>query len=573
MKKKIKIAAVVVLVLAALFIAVHTYLNEGIIVDTYHIPILPKLAICGLMISIAVTLFTAEGFKQKKRLKKVLTVLASVGIFVGSFAVLLLGGMVGYQNGVGVPMLQGSMDISDYADQWQYDGSHHCYILNRVVYVEDPVSPMNQSLTIVVPEAYMNKDGSINHEATVNGYTADTAPIIYQNGVSGYASAMPSTSFTTSAEYLEHGYVFVSVGSRGKDSVVDGVNVGKSPEGLVDLKAGVRFLKANSGNLCGDTEKIITVGWSAGGAMSSLLGTTGDYEAYDAYLEEIGAIMDSSDSVYASMCYCPIIDLENADAAYAWMYAGYDSNNDAFNAAVAEKLAERYIAYVNGYGLTDPETGDALVLDGSYDGSLYDYMTRKMEEAATKFLSQNKNADSYVSKYSWLSWDGTTAKIESVEAMLGAKYVTPLKSTLAFDSWKNDSAENLEFGSETVDVSHFDTMIPAVLEDLKDSYPAEYETYYEAFRADAEDPAKQEQVYLLNPMNFVGNDSATKAQHFRIRVGTQDTDTSWLVGLIFGIALDNQTDATVDMSYVWDKPHTMADYEGEFCQWIDSICK
>jgi hypothetical protein len=257
----------------------------------------------------------------------------------------------------------------------------------------------------------------------------------------------------------------------------------------------------------------------------------------------------------------------------SWMYGAYYEKTDAFNQAVSENLAARYVDYVNGENLKDPETGEALTLDGRYGGSLYDYMTRKMEETATKFLSRNKNANDYANKYSWLSWDGSTAKIESVEAMFGAKYVTPLKSTLAFDSWETDAAENLEFGSETVNVSHFDTMIPAVLDDLKDDYPTEYKTYYEAFQTDAADPAKQEQVYLLNPMNYVGDNSTTKAQHFRIRVGTKDTDTSWLVGLIFGIELENQTDATVDMSYVWDKPHTMADYEGEFCQWIDSICK
>lgn len=40
-------------------------------------------------------------------------------------------------------------------------------------------------MNIYVPAAYMNADGTINEKGTVNGYTAATAPIIYQNGIGG----------------------------------------------------------------------------------------------------------------------------------------------------------------------------------------------------------------------------------------------------------------------------------------------------------------------------------------------------------------------------------------------------
>ena len=65
----------------------------------------------------------------------------------------------------------------------------------------------------------------------------------------------------------------------------------------------------------GNAEKIITDGTSAGGAMSALLGTTGNNPAYEPYLKAMGAA-DARDDVYASVCYCPITDLNHADIAY-----------------------------------------------------------------------------------------------------------------------------------------------------------------------------------------------------------------------------------------------------------------
>jgi acetyl esterase/lipase len=35
------------------------------------------------------------------------------------------------------------------------------------------------------------------------------------------------------------------------------------PQALVDLKAGIRFIKANAGNLPGNTKRIISIGSSA----------------------------------------------------------------------------------------------------------------------------------------------------------------------------------------------------------------------------------------------------------------------------------------------------------------------
>jgi hypothetical protein len=228
-----------------------------------------------------------------------------------------------------------SMDLSSYANKWAYQEESKCYALTGVVYCAKPVSAAYESMNIYVPAAYMNANGTLTNKV-FNGYTANTAPIIYANGVGGYSQAAPeilskdSRSYASFTAYLKKGYVVVSVGARGKQTKDSkGIYVGKSPEGLVDLKAGVRFLKHNDKVLAGDSKKIISVGTSAGGAMSSLLGSTGNSSDYLPFLKEIGAIMNEGDDIYGAMAYyCPITDLNNADMAYEWMYQG--NNNYSF---------------------------------------------------------------------------------------------------------------------------------------------------------------------------------------------------------------------------------------------------
>ncbi len=56
----------------------------------------------------------------------------------------------------------------------------------------------------------------------------------------------------------------------------------------------------------------VSTGTSAGGALSALLGASGDSDLYQPYFDELGAA-DASDAIYASACYCPITDLDHAD--------------------------------------------------------------------------------------------------------------------------------------------------------------------------------------------------------------------------------------------------------------------
>ena len=209
----------------------------------------------------------------------------------------------------------------------------------NIVYCAAPVDPI-QKLNLYVPEDYYNG-------ARHNGYTLHTAPIFVPNTVGGYLPGpadcpgldrfgRPNAAFRA----LEHGYIVVCIGVRGRTSghqnteffegsktiaeqQETGHSVGKAPAFIVDLKAGIRWLRKNRMFVPGDTERIVSSGTSAGGALSALAGASGNSPLYSDELAAIGAV-NERDNIFAANCYCPIHNLENADAAYEWMFCGHD---------------------------------------------------------------------------------------------------------------------------------------------------------------------------------------------------------------------------------------------------------
>lgn len=155
-----------------------------------------------------------------------------------------------------------------------------------IVYVANPVDKDYQQLNIYIPTAYF-KGGKIN------GFTAKSAPIFLPNQIGGYMPAKPGrpgldkrAGNTPNAMLvaLSKGYVVVSPGARGRTQ-----KQGKAPAAIVDLKAAVRYLRFNDARMPGDAEKIISNGTSAGGALSVLLGASGNSADYEPYLKALGA--------------------------------------------------------------------------------------------------------------------------------------------------------------------------------------------------------------------------------------------------------------------------------------------
>lgn len=210
-----------------------------------------------------------------------------------------------------IPVLNQTMELSECRDKWLLDEKHGCYKLEDILYTPAATIPEFQRLSIFVPRHLMNADGTFTEDAK-------KIPVVFENNSAGYMQMRHvwlDGPRCYAEQYLEHGLVYVSAGCRGRESRDANGRLIKGPCALVDLKTAIRFLRHNRDVLPGDWDRIISAGWSAGGAMSSLLAVTGDNESYLPYLKENGAFMDESDAIYAAQIYCPIVDLEHADLA------------------------------------------------------------------------------------------------------------------------------------------------------------------------------------------------------------------------------------------------------------------
>ena len=295
-----------------------------------------------------------------------------------------------------IPVTNATMELKDCADRWTLDEKHGCWCLEDVLYTPKARVPKFQRLSIFVPRDLRNADGSFSPRAA-------RVPVVFENNSAGYMQ-MPHVWLDGprcyARQYLDHGLIYVTCGCRGRESRdKEGRAAGKGPASLVDLKTALRFLRHNRDCLPGDWDKVISVGWSAGGAMSTLLAVTGDNANYAPYLEENGAFLEESDRVFAAQIYCPIVDLEHADLAYEWMFradrtcedspAGPAETMTAFKEALSGRLSRVYVDYFNSLDLRHPETGEPLLLgqDGR-SGSGYDYLMGVLEASAEKFLTR-----------------------------------------------------------------------------------------------------------------------------------------------------------------------------------------
>lgn len=279
--------------------------------------------------------------------------------------------------------------------KWQYNEEDGVYWQIGIQYCENPVNLSYETMGVFVPEAYLNAtdngDGTytctVNAEAELGGYTAETAPIVIPVNTPGYsAMAAPSDYESQAAQYTSAGFIYVAAGCRGRD---DG-----APAGVTDLKAAIRYIRYNDGVIPGSTERIFSFGMSGGGAQSALLGATGDSEMYTAYLEEIGAVMSVSDAVAGSMCWCPITNLDYADEAYEWNLGVTREGLDEEMQELSDNMAIAFAEYINEIGLKDAE-GNVLVLteseSGIYQaGSYYDYIKEVIEESLNNFLADTQ---------------------------------------------------------------------------------------------------------------------------------------------------------------------------------------
>jgi len=361
---------------------------------------------------------------------------------------------------------------------------------------------------------------------------------------------------------LSKGYVVASAGARGRTTAdKNGIYTGKAPAVIVDLKAAVRYLKYNDKNMPGDANKIISNGTSAGGALSALLGATGNNPDYTPYLEDLGAA-NASDDIFAVSAYCPITNLENADIAYEWQFYGVntcfrgDPMQDTANSngtslsneqiSVSKSLKELFPAYVNGLQLKD-KNGNMLTLDETGNGNFKELVKSYVLASAQKAIQSGND----LSSFKWLTIEN--GKVTDLDFDAYVRYMQRQKTPPAFDALDLSTPETQEFGTDKTDKQHFT------------KFSMEHS-------ATASTIADEKTIKMMNPMNYIGVDDTKTAQHWRIRHGSKDKDTGLAVAVILGTYLQNKG-YDVNLELPWDKPHS-GDYDlDELFQWTDSLCK
>ncbi|MEV6169296.1 subtype B tannase [Streptomyces sp. NPDC051954] len=473
------------------------------------------------------------------------------------------------------------------------DGTDHEVVYHfwkAITYVTEPVDETYQSLIVSAP---VKIDGT--------AVDATDAPILFANSVGGYlpssvaeatgvggggtsgggggapsgapsSSASPSASASASAPgaggntnatggalasnqllALAAGYVVVEPGARGRTlKNSSGEYYGTAPAAIIDLKAAVRYVRSNKGRIPGNTDRIVSAGTSAGGALSSLLGASGDSKIYDKYLKEIGAA-DASDAIFATGAWCPITDLEHADGSYEWNWGTNKlSTGKQVDQTVSKELQSQFAEYQASLKLRGLNRYGALTAR-NYDDYL---LTTYLQPSATTYLAALSESDrtTYLAENTFITWDGKKATFTWADFLthVGARK----KTVPAFDAFDLSAGENNLFGKDTTESRHFT------------AYGAKNDTTgLSSKRVPGDIP---ELLDLMNPMHHLGNKNPARSKHWWIRLGTEDSDTSLTVAANIAAAADNLGD-DVNHLYYWDEGHGANTDPGDFITWIAEV--
>lgn len=479
-------------------------------------------------------------------------------------------------------------------EEYEFDGRK---IIIRAYYNLDycshPVDSI-QKMNLFVPEAYYNNE-------KINGFSAETAPIFMPNTVGGYMPGPAdkpgldshSGRINSIFEALEHGYVVASAGVRGRTTGKEskeffqggsatytgentGKMVGKAPAFVVDMKAAVRYLRHNRDTIPGNKDRIFTNGTSAGGALSALMGASGDNPGYDKYLKEIGAA-EESDAIYGASCYCPIHNLEHADMAYEWLFnkedtfhmskkvktengierIPWDEKMSVEQMSMSDELAGEFPKYLNELGLKDKD-GTLLRLENNGEGTFKGAVKSLLIESAQKELDTHYYANrgawaivenSQVENQDFITIENGMVKQFDFDGYVRA--ITRMKPVPAFDDLDLNSPENEEFGDSNVEARHF----------------TKYAFNHSNKKGEL---ASDELIRLMNPTCMISDDKSYVSPHWRIRHGAYDRDTSIAIPIILKFMLENKG-INVDFFTPWGVPHR-GDYDlDELFAWIDKV--
>ena len=339
--------------------------------------------------------------------------------------------------------------------KWNYDEENNIYYQMGVKYCKNSINEKNEVFEIYVPGEYFigekNEDGTykctINEKGSKSIFIVENAPTIISIESNEENEQKPHEEYNPEyfSKYTDAGYIYIWPAFRG---IEEGKTSSSNEEynkaiinGIVDLKAFVKFFRYNSDLLPGSKEKIFVYGHKAGGTKSMILGVSGNNTSFSTDLKSIGAIMEDDDEegtldwVNGVMCCSPIKGINTLKESYSWLIEQYfEEKNDKIS-----NLNIQHANNINSFKLKTEEgtllfladiTNEKIYRNGLY----YEYVLKEIEEYINFFIKSTsfpyksnktgityKTAKEYVnelnSKTNWLKYDEktNTIKIDSIE--------------------------------------------------------------------------------------------------------------------------------------------------------------
>ena len=476
----------------------------------------------------------------------------------------------------------------------------------KVTHYNDHYTDKTAELDKVVSGAIMGKPTSYNQyeNAKVDVYVpegvslTDDVPVVYKVNNGGWMANTYEGSivFTDGSTYtsnsgiamkaLSEGCIVVSAGLRTRGLGDADGNYNHSAVTVADAKAVIKWIKYNN---IGNADRIIITGTSGGGALSTAIAASGNSADFADELTKIGAA-PGTDDVFATVAYCPITDLGNADGAYEFTYAatraqmvadGFSGSNlNDVTMNISNDLAYDWTQYVNALGLKDAN-GNALT--ASFDtedlvasGTIYDsmkaYIIGALQEGLdaadsvadfyatmdARTAAANKNGTpaygagtapaDWNDSINWITIkDGKVTDVDMDKFMYYVAYGQSLKIAPAFTSEGTSVAsqsENNLFGQATEQYGFlcedvWDLEAGGAAGTLHQKYGT-WDAYWAANKA-----LLQKQERMVNSISYLVDDAdGDSAEYWWVRHGSVDRDTSFANQTLLFNAIAN--DASIE---------------------------
>ena len=346
-----------------------------------------------------------------------------------------------------------------------YDGSPLVVTHYWGWYAETPNS-MRQRIDIYVP-SHATSESPVLHMVNNAGWVMNAYP--FNAPVFDAETGVFTPGNNTSANALNRGYIVMTNGARTYGAPTGEISdLGKAPATMSDYKSALRFLRANMGPdkeiTVGNPGWVFVTGGSGGGAMSDILGASGNSPDFFATMYDIGTLgLDwvgttefgsatlaqktdganwksaLSDAYLGVAAWCPMDDFPMGEQAMAWFFAGkrWEQDDEAAKTPAmmnaTNRLAAEFVQYITALGLKD-EDGKLLAATytnktnpdegGIAGGSFHDATVRLLEKGIERAINQwatETNTDSDAAVF---------AVADSLEALYSHPGTTDMQGTV-----------------------------------------------------------------------------------------------------------------------------------------------